>query len=125
MSIYSKIGATIVIIALICYSIGIITERMKKRIITKVLVFMSIGVLFDITATIFMIIGSGKGFSLHGLLGYSSLALMLIDTILLYRFRMLKGLEATVSKSLHTYTILAYTWWVLAFITGGLLVAFR
>jgi len=123
MSIFSKIGALIVILALTSYSIAIITEQ-RKRIINKlVLIFLTIGIILDITATTFMIIGSKSSmFTLHGLLGYSSLTLMLIDTVLIWRFYNTHVENTMVSKWLHTYSLIAYIWWVLAFITGGMLV---
>jgi hypothetical protein len=91
-----------------------------------VLIFLTLGVLLDITATTFMIIGSSKGpLTLHGILGYSSLAGMTTDAILIWRQKIKSGIGAAVPKGLHLYSRFAYIWWVLAFITGGLLVALR
>ena len=79
------IGAGIVIFALLSYSISIITEQRTRQVSPFVLRFLTIGIVLDITATTFMIIGSKSGaFTLHGILGYSSLAAMLIDTILIW-----------------------------------------
>jgi len=125
MKIYSIIGSFVVIVALVLYSIGFIKEQRRKLITTRVLLFFTLGVLFDISATTLMILGSSKGFTIHGLIGYSSLLGMGIDTILLWRFNRKNGLEMKVSKSLHLYSRIAYSWWVIAFITGGLLVALR
>lgn len=125
MNTYLLIGTTIVIFALISYSIGIITEQRKHHITRTVLIFVSIGIILDVTATTFMIIGSPNSpFSLHGFLGYSSLTGMLIDVILIWRFH-LKNASRKVPKSLHLYSRYAYAWWVLAFITGGLMVALK
>jgi len=121
-----QIGTTIVVFALISYSIAIITEQRKKHILKSVLIFLTLGVLLDITATTFMIIGSSKGpLTLHGFLGYSSLTAMTIDTILIWRLKLKNGIGTIVPKGLHLYSRYAYIWWVLAFITGGLLVALR
>ena len=122
----SKIGATIVIFALASYSVAIFTEQRKRIVNQIVILFLSIGVILDITATTFMILGTTKGpFTLHGFLGYSSLLGMIIDTFLIWQLRLKFGINAPVSKSIHLYSRLAYSWWVLAFITGGLLVAMR
>jgi hypothetical protein len=119
----SIIGSSIVIFALIFYSIGFSKERKWKLVNSAVLSFYTIGVTLDITATIFMIIGSSKGFiTLHGLIGYSSLLGMLTDTIILWRHYLKNGAEVKVSKGVHLYSGIAYFWWVTAFITGGLLV---
>ena len=120
----SIIGSMIVIVALIFYTIGFINEQRKRRVNKRVLFFYTLGVTLDITATIFMIIGSSKGMlTLHGFIGYSSLLGMLTDTVLLWRYNIKEGPEKEVSKGLHLYSRIAYSWWVIAFITGGLLVA--
>jgi hypothetical protein len=116
-------GTTIVNLALISYSIGIITEQRKHLVNRRVLGFVTAGLAFDITATVLMIIGSeNPAFTLHGILGYSSLTGMLIDAILLWRLRMKSGLNAKVPGGLHWYTRIAYGWWLAAYITGALIV---
>jgi hypothetical protein len=120
----SIIGSTIVTFALVFYSLGYFNERRKQLITTRVLLFYTIGVSLDITATIFMIIGSSKGLiTLHGCIGYSSLLGMLTDTILLWRHSLKEGSGKKLSRGLQLFSGIAYTWWILAFITGGLLVA--
>jgi len=117
-------GTTIVTLALISYTIFIITEQKKKHITKTVLTFLTSGVICDITATICMIIGSENSpFTLHGILGYSSLTGMIIDTILIWRFYLIFNGGKEVPRGLHLYSRFAYAWWVLAFITGGLMVA--
>jgi len=119
----SMIGSMIVIIALLFYTMGFINERRKKLVSSRVLFFYTIGVMLDITATTFMIIGSSKGMiTLHGFIGYSSLLGMLTDTILLWRHNLKAGPDQNVTRGLHLYSQIAYAWWVVAFITGGLLV---
>ncbi|MDP4239305.1 MAG: hypothetical protein Q8904_07545 [Bacteroidota bacterium] len=126
MKIYSMIGSLVVTVALVLYSIGFIKEQRRKLVTSRVLLFFTIGVLFDISATILMILGSSKGLlTIHGFIGYSSLLGMAIDTFLLWRHNLKNGPQAKASKSLHLYSRFAYTWWVMAFITGGLLVALR
>ena len=116
------IGTRLVIIALISYSIAVITEQRKKKLSNIVVSFISIGILFDVSATIFMILGSNNTpFTLHGILGYSSLLAMLLDTILIWRYRINTGKGTAVIKGLHLYSRFAYIWWILAFITGGII----
>jgi hypothetical protein len=126
MNIFSRIGATIVIFALASYSVAIRTEQ-KKRLVTRIVLrFLTLGVILDVIATTFMIIGSSHGpFTLHGLLGYTSLTAMLVDTVLIWRFSRRNSNEILVPKPLHIYSLCAYLWWVAAFITGLLLVVFR
>ena len=119
-------AATVVTLALISYSIAILTEQRKKLVINRVLVFLTLGVVLDISATIMMIIVSENSpFTIHGILGYSSLTLMLIDAILLWRFRIRNGAGEVVSRGVHLYSRIAYIWWVLAYITGTLMVMMK
>ena len=116
------IGSFVVSLALIAYSIGIITEQRTHKVSLRVLRFVTLGIILDITATIFMIAGSPNSpFTIHGFLGYSALAAMLIDVILIWRLKFNKGIDAEVTSALHHYSRYAYLWWVIAFITGGLM----
>ncbi|MBU0985432.1 MAG: hypothetical protein KKA42_16280 [candidate division Zixibacteria bacterium] len=118
-------GTIIVNLALISYTIGIIMEQRSHVVSPRVLTFLTIGVVLDVTATVCMIWGSTQSpFSLHGILGYSSLTGMVVETTLAWRHWLRAG-EGTVSRGLHLYSRAAYTWWVLAYITGALLVALR
>jgi hypothetical protein len=124
MKTVSMIGSLVVTIALVFYSIGFVKEQRGKLVNSGVLLFYTIGVSLDITATILMIIGSSKGIiTLHGFIGYSSLSGMLADTFLLWRHNLKQGASKEVSNSLHLYSRIAYIWWIIAYITGGLLVA--
>lgn len=117
------IGTRIVILALIFYSIGIFLEQRKRYATNSVLISLTIGIILDITATIFMIIGSPNSpFSMHGFLGYSSLTAMFIDIVLIWRFRLNNDASTLIKKSLHIYSRYAYIWWLIAFVTGALLV---
>jgi len=121
-----KAGTRIVILALISYTVFIVLEQKKHRATPKILFFLTLGLLLDITATMFMILGSPNSpFTLHGFIGYSALAAMLIDTILLWRFYLANDNEKQVSNIIHRYSLYAYLWWVIAFITGGVLVLMK
>ncbi len=122
MNILSIIGATIVTLALISYSIGIITEQRKKKLIPRVMIFISAGVFLDITATVFMILGSKNSpFTIHGFIGYSALLLMLVELVRIWRVYNTSGTGAEVPRGLHLYSRFAYIWWVVAYITGSLI----
>ena len=122
MNTLSTIGASIVTLALISYSIGIITEQVKKTLIPRVLIFITIGVTLDITATVFMILGSRNSpFTVHGFIGYSALLVMIIELTRIWRTYQKKGLNAEIPKSVHLYSRYAYIWWVVAYITGSLI----
>ena len=114
-------AVVVVTFALIFYSIAVITEQRKKIVSNFVLLFITIGVCLDISSTALMIIGSGKiPITVHGFLGYSALAVMLIDTILIWRFHSKHGRDL-VPRRLNLYTRFAYTWWVIAYIAGAII----
>jgi hypothetical protein len=115
-------GTIIVQFALIFYAVGIIIEQRRKIVTRAVAQFLSLGVVFDITATLCMIAGTDRSlFTFHGILGYSSLVVMVTDTVLLLRHRSAKG-EEQVTRGLHLYSRLAYVWWIVAYVTGAALV---
>jgi hypothetical protein len=118
------IGSLIVTIALVFYSLGFANERKRKLVTSRVILFFTIGVTLDITATTLMIIGSSRGmFTFHGIIGYSSLLGMVVDTIILWRHFLKVGPGHKVSQKIHLYSKIAYIWWIVAYISGGLLVA--
>ena len=124
MKIVSMIGSMVVTIALIFYSIGFAKEQRRQLVSSRVLLFYTVGITLDITATILMIIGSSRGIlTVHGFIGYSSLLGMLTDTYLLWRHNLKRGPGISVSNHLNRYSRIAYIWWIIAYITGGLLVA--
>ena len=116
------IGTILVHLALISYGIGIISEQSKHRITQFILVFLALGLIFDLSATVCMVIGAGRGFlTKHSALGYSCLLAMAIDSMLVLRHRIKHG-DQQVPYSLHLYSRYAYLWWVLgAWVTGGFL----
>lgn len=119
-------GSIIVTLALVSYSIGVITEQTKKVLTPLVMTFITLGIILDIVATALMIVGSPNSpFTIHGFVGYSALLVMLIDVFLLWRFKLRNHKEERVSKGLHLYSRYAYSWWVIAYITGALLVMMK
>jgi hypothetical protein len=121
MKTYTLIAVTIVTFALLCYTVGTVAQQRRRRITGPVLGFLTVGLVLDVVATIFMILGSGKLLSLHGLLGYTALGGMLVEVWIAWRWRGRHG-EAPITGGMRRYGRLAYGYWVVAFISGGLLV---
>jgi uncharacterized repeat protein (TIGR03987 family) len=114
-------AVVVVTCALVFYSIGVITEQRRKKVVPRVLFFLTGGVMLDISATALMIIGSTNlPFTFHGFLGYIALLLMLIDAILIWRHYRRNGPTA-ISPRLNIYTRIAYGWWVIAYIVGAIM----
>ncbi len=115
------IGANIVTLALISYSLAFFRLVKKKTIDKYALTFQTLGLILDITATLFMIIGSPNSpFTLHGYIGYSSLTMMIIDTTLIWRHHK-NSTGEPLYKRLQIFTRIAFIWWIAAYITGSLI----
>ena len=116
-------GTRIVVIALLSYTLAFVIEQRKTLITRAVLIFQSGGLVFDVVSTLLMILGSGNTpLTVHGFIGYSALVIMIIKTIFFWRHSNRHGVSGKVGKSLHWYSRVAYVWWVVAFVLGGLLV---
>ena len=126
MKLISLIGAFIVTLALFSYGTGSLMLQRFRLVSKGVLWFLSAGILLDITATVCMIIGSkNTPFTVHGFLGYTAFLVMFIDVIWVWSVYRKKGLNVEINKKLHTYSKLAYGFWVIAYITGSLLVIIK
>jgi hypothetical protein len=122
----SMAGAFIITLSLLSYGIGSITLQRFKMVSPGVLWFLTLGVTLDIIATAFMIVGSqNTPFTLHGFLGYSALIAMFTDTILVWHLYLKEDINAFIGKKLRDYSKFAYLWWVIAYITGSILVIWR
>ena len=122
----SIIGAFIITLALLSYGIGSIAVQRFKIVTTGIIIFLTLGVFFDVVAVTLMIMGSSKGaFTAHGILGYSATLTMLIDVSLIWRCYFKNGLDSVINKSVLSYSKIAYAWWLIAYITGSLLVIWK
>lgn len=123
MSPLIQTGVSIVVLALLCYTIATAAHQREHRVSRRVMRFLTAGLVFDVVATACMILGSkSEGVTLHAVLGFSALGGMLLETVLAWRHRRAHG-ERPVSDRLAMYSRLAYAYWVIAFISGGMLVA--
>ena len=66
-----------------------------------------------------MMAGTDKTyFTLHGIIGYSALLMMVVDAVLIWRHKIKEGAEAAFSKGLNIFSKVAYVWWLVAFFNG-------
>lgn len=122
----SLTGAFVITFSLLSYGIGSISLMRFKLVSTGVLVYITTGVILDIVGAVLMIIATSRSpFTLHGLLGFSGLLVMLVNVLLLWRYFRKNGSETRVSHSLLMYAKLAYLWWMIAYILGSLLIIWR
>jgi hypothetical protein len=115
-------AVTTVTAALGLYTAGTLREMKLRRAEPSVKNLLAVGVVFDVTATGLMILASkAEGITVHGLLGYSALALMATDTALIWRHAKRHG-DAAIGQGLHLYSRIAYFYWMAAYFTGAALV---
>lgn len=108
--------------ALVLYTIAALKELRARRATPGVCGTFTAGVVFDVTATVLMILATQSGgLTVHGALGYSALAGMATDTLLMWRHRSRSG-DAPLGQRLHLFSRLAYAYWVVAYFTGAALV---
>lgn len=115
----TAVGVAFVHLALIFYVLFIINENKQRKASNRVLTLITLAVIFDIIATSFMMLGTTRTyFTFHGIIGYLGLLLMLIDAVLLWKHKIKEGAEKLLSNGLHLYSKIAFSWWMIAFITG-------
>jgi len=115
-------GVILIHIAFVLYSVFIYKEHKYKRATNGLLVFITAAVTFDISATICMMLGTAEQyFSLHGILGYTALGVMITDAIFIWKHRNKHGSEVPFSDTLNRNSKLGYILWLVAFFTGEML----
>lgn len=126
MNVMLGTGTTFFILALASYSVAVLTEQRKKILRKRVLIFITLGVVLDITATILMILGASENeLTAHSILGYSALTVMFINAALIWWLKIKKGTYSVVPDFIHIYTRYAFAWWIVALLAGVVLVAYR
>jgi len=119
-------GIILVQLALLFYTLFYIVESKKQKTTNLLLFFITLAVIFDISATTCMMLGTTRTyFTFHGIIGYIGLLLMLVDFVLLWKYRIKFGMDTLISKSLNSYSKIAYYWWLIAFFTGVIVSLFR
>lgn len=108
------------ILALICYSIGVWGERISGRLKKSNLIFFWIGFVFDTTGTTIMSIMSEKfQFDIHGVTGLLAILLMLFHAIWA-TIVLVNNNDKLISK-FHKFSLVVWIIWLIPFITGMLL----
>jgi EamA domain-containing membrane protein RarD len=119
MSLVILAGVILIHIALICYTVFIYKENKYKRATKGVLISITLAVSFDVIATVCMMIGTTEEyFTLHGILGYTALVVMVTDAIFIWKHKNKHGSEVPFSDTLNRNSKLGYILWLIAFGTG-------
>jgi hypothetical protein len=109
--------------ALVAYSFALIPVTRKLKIAAWTLIVLVLGFIMDLAATGLMVWrASNKGVTMHGLLGYSALVVMLTTIVLLWRSKS-RG-EILIPRGLQNYIKFAYGWWILTYLVGAMMAMF-
>ena len=115
-------GVILIHIALVLYTVFIYKEHKYKRATKGLLVAITSAVIFDISATICMMVGVAEQyFTLHGVLGYTALTVMVTDAFFIWKHKLNFGSETPFSETLNRNSKFGYSLWLVAFFTGELL----
>lgn len=122
MSPVAVLGAFVMTLSFLAYGIGSITLERFKIVSSVVLIFFSVGLLFEISAIVMMSLGSSglvRSISgLHSIIGSFALFMMLVNTVWVWSAYVNEGIDAKASSLLVSYTKVAYFIWVAAYLFG-------
>jgi uncharacterized repeat protein (TIGR03987 family) len=111
------IGIVSVILALIFYTITVLLIHRNKIVSKKMIITQGSGLFLDIVGTTAMfLIRPGISLSFHGIIGFLALGLMIVEFVLLIRFK-----EQLISKNFLSYSRVAYIIWLIVFFYGMLM----
>ena len=110
--------ATILItLALVCYSIGVWSERFAGRLKGWHLVFFWVGLAFDTTGTGIMFDMAGEiGSDVHSVTGVAAIVLMAIHAV--WATVVLLRKNEKLITSFHRFSIIVWSIWLIPYLTG-------
>lgn len=123
MNLLAIIGAFIITLSLLAYGIGSISLVRFRIIGSLVVVFLSLGVILDLTAISLMVIGAKSSIiTAHSIIGYLAFLSMFVLTTWVWKIFLTKGKDFKAGKKMVLYTKVAYFFWVLAYLLGSILI---
>jgi len=110
--------ATILItLALVCYSIGVWSERFAGRLKGWHLIFFWVGLTFDTTGTGIMFDMAGEiGTDIHSVTGIAAIVLMAIHAI--WASIVLLRKNEKLITTFHRFSIIVWSIWLVPYLTG-------
>ncbi|MBK5240438.1 HsmA family protein [Clostridium sp.] len=107
-------------LAFIIYTISILNEFKRRTLLTWHTIMFCVGFIFDMASTIIMynLAGSKTTISLHGMLGYLALVIMLINVI--GSVIILNKKSKNLLTQFYKFSLFAWIIWVISFILGML-----
>ena len=111
------VSTILMVLALICYSIGVWSERIAGRLKAWHVVFFWLGLIFDTTGTGMMMGMAGAlALDVHSLTGVAAIVLMIIHAVWATIVRVRKDEPAILN--FHKFSVVVWAIWLIPFFTG-------
>ena len=111
-------GIVAITLALVAYSVGVVSIVRRRRVFARAAWWLTAGVVLDVVATACMFaISRGGPFTVHAAIGVAALAAMVLLTVFAWRHR---GV-CPIPGWLHLYAKLAFLLWIAAYVMGVIL----
>ncbi len=111
------IATVLITLALVCYSVGVWSERFARRLKGWHLIFFWVGLTFDSTGTGIMFEMAGEiGPDIHSVTGIAAIVLMAIHAV--WATVVLLRKNERLISSFHRFSIIVWSIWLIPYLTG-------
>ena len=111
------LSTILIVLALVCYSIGVWSERIAGRLKARHVVFFWLGLIFDTTGTGMMMgIAGALTLDVHGLTGVAAIVLMIIHAA--WATVVLVPEDERAILNFHKFSVVVWTIWLIPFFSG-------
>lgn len=120
MSTWTFLSMIFITLALVCYSIGVWSERFAGRLKNWHLIFFWIGLVFDTLGTgMMMEMAGGLTFDIHGFTGVVAILLMFVHAVWATVVLVRKDERAIVN--FHRFSVFVWLVWLIPYFNGFLI----
>ena len=113
----SALSMILITLALVCYSIGVWSERLAGRLKGWHLIFFWTGLAFDTIGTgIMMDMAGGLTCDIHGFTGVVAILLMLIHAV--WATVVLVKKDERMIMSFHKFSVVVWLIWLVPYVSG-------
>ena len=111
------VSTILMVLALICYSIGVWSERIAGRLKAWHVVFFWLGLIFDTTGTGMMMGMAGAlALDVHSLTGVAAIVLMIIHAV--WATVVLVRKDERAILNFHRFSVVVWAIWLIPFFSG-------
>ena len=117
LSALSMLSMILITLALVCYSIGVWSERLVGRLMGWHLIFFWTGLAFDTIGTgIMMDMAGGITLDIHGLTGLAAILLMLIHAV--WATVVIVKKDEQLIRNFHKFSVVVWLIWLVPYASG-------